>query len=322
MTEESNGDGSTDGPDGDGSAGEDDAGSVPDPPFGFAWGETTDVTWLRTDDGDYKRVEPAFLEVLEDLAAGERPVDDLDPAAIAAVETLHEEGYLEPGGAVRRVETPESIALWPRVLAFGLVMALLTAFVGRQLLDPVGAAATPGDVDLVRQLTAAGVLFLGLAIVHELGHYAVARRYFDPTIRPALHSGFVPSLVTHTTGAWACPPSVRIWISLAGPFADAVATLVLAVGALTVLPAAGLVAAFVVFEYVRILFALNPLLRGDGYWIVVDGLGLTNLHTRGKRDLRRLRPSWPAAYVIASSAFSVALLAVMAVILGSYVGVL
>lgn len=289
--------------------------------FGFTWGRTEDVTWLRTDDGDYKRVEPAFLEILQGLAAGEQSVDDLDPDAVRAVEVLHDEGYLDPEGEVRRVETPAPIDLRPRVLAFGTVTLLLTAFVGKQLVDPVGSAATPGEIDLLRQLAVASGLFLGMAIVHELGHYAVANRYFDPTIRPALHNGFLPSLVTHTTGAWACPPSVRIWISLAGPFADATATLALAIGAVTVLPAGELLAAFVVFEFARILFALNPLLQGDGYWIVVDGLGLTNLHTRGKRDLKGLRPSWPAAYVLASSAFSVVLLGVMALFLGSYVGV-
>lgn len=288
--------------------------------FGITWGETEDVIWLRNDDGEYKRVEPEFLDILQDVAAGERAVVDLEAEAARAVEILREEGYLESGGEVERVATPDPVDLRPRVAAFGLVMVLLTAFVGKQLVDPVGEAATPGAIDVGRQLVIAGALFFAMALVHEAGHYAVARRYFEPTVRPRLQKGFIPSLVTHTTGAWECPRSVRIWISLAGPFADATATLLLAIGALTVLPAGDLLAAFVVFEFARILFALNPLLQGDGYWILVDGLGLTNLQTRGTSDLRARRPTWAAAYVLASSAFSVALLGLMAYVFGSYFG--
>lgn len=288
--------------------------------FGYTWGQTDDVVWLRNDDGDYKRVDPEFLKILRAVDAGDRDLADLEPAARRAVETLLEEGYLEPGGEVERIETPDPIALRPRLLAFGVVFALLTAFVVWQLLDPFGGARAPDTVDLVRQLVVGSVLFLGMAVVHEAGHYVVASRYFEPTVRPTLMNGFVPALVTRTTGAWSCPASVRIWISLAGPFVDATATLALGVGAVTVLPGGQLLAGFVVIEYVRILFALNPLLRGDGYWILVDGFGLTNLHTRGRRDLRARRPTWPAAYAVASSIFSVALLGVMVYVLSGFLG--
>lgn len=291
-----------------------------DPTFGYTWGQTDAVTWLRNDEGDYKRVEPAFLEILRSVNSGERAVTDLDQPAVSAIETLREEGYLEPGGAVRRVETPAPIDLRPRLLAFGVVFALLTAFVIRQVLDPFGDPVDPGEVDLVRQLVLASGLFLGMALIHEAGHYVAASRYFDPTVRPTLLNGFIPALVTRTTAAWECPRSARLWISLAGPFADAVATLALGVGALTVLPGGGLLATFVVLEYVRILFSLNPLLQSDGYWVLVDGLGLTNLNSRGGRDLRNLEPTWAAAYVVASSAFSLALLGVMVYVVSGFLG--
>jgi hypothetical protein len=52
-----------------------------------------------------------------------------------------------------------------------------------------------------------------------------------------------------------------------------------------------------------ILFSINPLIHGDGYWMLVDGFDLVNLRKRGIADLRERRVSLAAAYVVVSYSF-------------------
>lgn len=293
MSDERSGDGS-------------DAAALDGGEVGFTWGETDQLTWLRGPDGGYKRVDPGFLETLRALADGERSIADLSPEEREAVEHLREAGFLDDSGTVRRLPTPEGVDLRPRLAAFGAAFGLLTLYVAYRVATgtDVPTVAT-ADAGVLWQLAASVPVFVGLALVHESGHYLAARPYMETGVEPTLLNGVFPAVVTKTNDAWRCPRSVRVWINLAGPLADTLQCLALAALSLFVWPGSAILAVVPVFEYFRILFALNPLVRGDGYWMIVDWFGATNLYTRGRRDLRAGKLTRRAAYAVGSLAFTV-----------------
>lgn len=273
---------------------------------GFSWGETEGLYWLRDDDGQYKRVEPEFMETLRAVASGECAPSTLSEPEREAVDLLLDEGYLRRDEAVRRLETPPPIDLRPRLLAFAVAFVALGAYVAYRLLvagTTVPTAAT-ADLDAVARLAVAVPVFVALSLVHEAGHYHAASEYFDADVGFSMLNGIFPAIVTETNDAWRCPRSVRVWINLAGPFVDCCQCLVLAAASLFLFPESRLLAIVPVFQYLRILFSLNPLVRGDGYWMLVDWFGSPNLHTRGVRDLKRARATPGAAYAAASGLFT------------------
>jgi hypothetical protein len=285
--------------DGDGRGGRSDT-----PRFGFTWGRTGDVVWLRDPDGEYKRINPELRDVLRALARGDRDVASLPPATAELVAQLESEGYLVPGEPVVEATDPADISLWPRLGAFALAVGLLGVVIGANWTAAVSFPTDP--------MVNLWVLpfFAGAAVVHEFGHYAAAKPYFDPRIRLGLLNGVFPALVTETTDAWRCPRNVRLWISLAGPFVDVLLTLAVAVVYVTVLPDTSLLASILLVQSLRIAFVFNPLLDGDGYWLLVDAVGVPNIRSRGFRDLRSLSSTWYAGYAVCSLAFTAAALAV------------
>jgi hypothetical protein len=294
--------------------------SVPND-IGFTWGETEELCWLRNDEGEYKRVDPAFLDTLLALANGESK--DLTDPEREAITILYKQGYIRNEKLVSKVSTPLDITLWSRLLVFLIAFILLTAYVGYRLLiagTPVPTVVNT-DISTIKQLLLSVPLFVAMALVHETGHYVVARSYFDPSLRISRLNGVFPAIVTATNDAWRCPRSVRVWINLAGPFADVLQCLALAALSLFVFPRSHLLAILPIFEYARILFSLNPLVRGDGYWILVDWFGTINLHTKGMADLKNRQPTTHALYALGSIAFTILGLGMMLFFIGSLVGV-
>ena len=96
-----------------------------------------------------------------------------------------------------------------------------------------------------------------------------------------------------------------MWINLAGPLVDLVLTLVLAVVHLVWLPDVAFLSTIILVQLLRVVFVLNPLLEGDGYWCLSDLFGVVNLRSRGWNDFKRLRPSWYSLYTFVSVAFTV-----------------
>jgi len=136
---------------------------------------------------------------------------------------------------------------------------------------------------------------------------AAASRHFESSIRIDTVNAVVPAVVTDTTGAWLLPRNRRVWINLAGPLAETLAALpvaaAVAAGVGGTLPP--LLLAVIVADLV---FALNPLFHGDGYWIAADLLGAENVRTRGIEAVHRRELTWPAVYVVVSYAVGAAFL--------------
>lgn len=282
--------------------------------FGFTWGETDGMRWLRNGDGDYKRVAPEFFPVLRGLARGERDPADVDPEALRAVDLLLDEGYLRPDGDVTKLEQRADGRVWIRFAAFALGTVLLAALVALRWGD---LWRLPGSVP---EAVLAVAFFVGATAVHEAGHLSASRPYFEPEIRFRRLNGVIPAVITRTNDAWQCPRAVRLWISLAGPFVDVAIALALAV-AYFLFPQRDALGLLLSVQLVRIALVLNPLMEGDGYWLLADALGAHNLRSRAFRDLRRARPTAAAAFGVAVVAFTAAFVAAGVALLAIVVGV-
>lgn len=158
-------------------------------------------------------------------------------------------------------------------------------------------------------------LFTLTLFAHELGHAAAVRRH---GLAPgAIGTGIYwlfPVFYADVSIAWKLKRQQRVVVDLAGVY-------------LQLLLAAGYGVAYLVtgWDALRIalllvlitnLFLFNPFLKYDGYWLVSDALGVTNLSRQPGRILGWVRDKlrgrqpvplpWPRYVVIALSVYSVA----------------
>lgn len=290
-----------------------------DPQLGFRWGESEGTYYLEHPDGDgYRRVSEDALTLLRKLASGEVARADLDRNRNAAdlVDRLERNGYLDPDAPVVRVEEPPDIRLWPRTAVFVVLLAvgLYAGWVESTTLGGYAELFDPTNLATLAVLTGVSVA------AHEAAHYVVARRFVDPSVRLGLVNAVLPAFITDTTGAWALPRNRRRWITLAGPYVE----LWLLAGFATLhylaFPDSVVLGATVLALVGHILFSLNPLVHGDGYWLLTDTLGVVNLRTRGLDDLRSRTPSLAAGYVVVSYAYGIATLVVSVVLAYRFFG--
>ena len=132
-----------------------------------------------------------------------------------------------------------------------------------------------------------------LKIVHELAH-AMACQAAGGRPRQAgvLLLLFVPLPFVDVTSAWACPSRLRrMVVSAAGMMVEAV----VATGALVVwyttrspVVAEAALTLALAATVVTVLFNANPLMRFDGYYLLVDALALPNLAPRAQSLVRGL----------------------------------
>ena len=120
-------------------------------------------------------------------------------------------------------------------------------------------------------------------LLHELAHAFACKKYGRQVNKAGIMIYFgLPVFFVETTDIWMRPRRERIVVSLAGPFTD------LLVGsfcflchaifgnayALQLFPLIGLIA------YIRCLYNFNPLLEFDGYYILMDVLGIPELRKK------------------------------------------
>lgn len=157
-------------------------------------------------------------------------------------------------------------------------------------------------------------LFLLSLVAHEFGHASACARY---GARPS-DIGFAmyliyPAFYSDVSSAWRLKRSQRVVVDLGGLFFQGI------VGAAYALLYVGtgwkpLWGAFSMILY-GALFCLNPIFKFDGYWMVADALGVTNLSQQPARILRELgsrlqgNPArawpWPAPVVAILAVYSV-----------------
>ena len=264
---------------------------------------------------------------LEDLATAlnNRPsrgpvrAGDLRTAALRTVEYLERAAAVAPAApsgfwATRPLLHPALVAwvadrltwlfAWPAVV-------LVTAVVIGSL-----AAAPQGWFSLTaadEALALGYVMFLGSLVVHEFGHATACRRFgLAPGAIGFTMYILFPALYTDVTRAWALTRRQRVVVDLAGNYVQApIGAAYLVLFVLTEAPAFGVAASLVVLG---MLFSLNPVFKCDGYWLVADALGVTNLSAQpgvvanaAGRWIRgrALRLPWPPAVAAVVALYSV-----------------
>ncbi len=125
-------------------------------------------------------------------------------------------------------------------------------------------------------------LILATALFHEFGHATACRRYRceHGPIGFLLYMIF-PSLYVNLSNAWRLPGKKRAVIDIGGIYFQLLTTIPLY---LIYLMTGDTHCAVVILSVdSMVLFSLNPILKFDGYWLLVDLSGLVNLRTRGWR---------------------------------------
>lgn len=120
------------------------------------------------------------------------------------------------------------------------------------------------------------ILFLVSLVIHEFGHAAACARY---GARPS-EIGFAiyliyPAFYSDVNSCWKLHRWKRVIVDVGGSYFQLAFGAAL-YGAFSVTHWVPLRVAFTMILYMA-LFCLNPIFKFDGYWIVVDALGVPNL---------------------------------------------
>ena len=164
------------------------------------------------------------------------------------------------------------------VAAFGFFAVMAAA---AYLLQRRGLHLQPGYF-----LSGYGLFFASM-MVHELGHASACSRY---GARPSeIGFGlylFYPALYSNVSSAWELKRWQRVIVDVAGAYFQ----LIVAAGYALAYLATGWepLCLAVVMILGSCLFSLNPILKFDGYWLVADALGVTNLGQQPRRLFRYL----------------------------------
>ncbi|MCP3166854.1 zinc metalloprotease [Myxococcus qinghaiensis] len=131
------------------------------------------------------------------------------------------------------------------------------------------------------------LLFLGSLLLHELGHSS-ACAWFGT--RPS-DIGFTvyaiyPAFYSDVSSAWRLKRWQRVLVDLGGVYFQLLVGSVYAIAYLFH-PWDPLQVALLLI-WGSCLFSLNPILKFDGYWVVADALGVTNLAQQPRRLARRM----------------------------------
>lgn len=162
--------------------------------------------------------------------------------------------------------------VWP-CLVGGILLALIAA-IGE--LDILISRTT-----LANHFWSGYVLFLLSLVAHELGHASACSRFGARPGEIGAGLYFIyPALYTDVTDAWRLRRGQRVVVDLGGIYFQ------LIVGATYVLlfSLAGWepLKVAIAFIVASCLFSLNPFLKFDGYWILSDAMGVTDLRRDGR----------------------------------------
>ena len=132
------------------------------------------------------------------------------------------------------------------------------------------------------------LLFLNVTtIFHELGHASACRFYncAHGKIGWGIYL-YMFVLYTDVTPAWKLKRKERAVVDFAGMYFELIAS-VLVVALLLLRPSHLFVYIFVLLD-LSILYSFNPILKRDGYWLITDLAGVTNLRDLSIEALRFL----------------------------------
>ena len=211
-------------------------------------------------------------------------VQELDRATDPATFGLKWPRPIIPAVAVRRVSRAlTGIFQWPAAVALlaGIAWALVAGLHERSL---GGSQLT--DV-VLSHFWSGYALFLVSLIAHEFGHATACARFGAEPAEIGVGIYFIyPALYSDVTDAWRLARWERVVVDAGGVFFQAIVGAGFMLG-FQLTGFAPLLAASVLVA-TNCLFSLNPLLKFDGYWLIADALGVTNLRSDARRVAQTL----------------------------------
>ncbi|WP_147465002.1 hypothetical protein [Halococcus sp. IIIV-5B] len=274
-----------------------------DPEVSYLWLKSEERFYIRNPAGDLRRVSENALTLLEKLASNDLEYSELPENASDLVKTLRREGYLNDEGQVVELLPPDDILLWPRIFLF---VSLLTIGSYAALFELPNFTSFEQLFTPMRMISFISIALISL-IIHECGHYFASKSYFSPEVRVGTINGIIPAVITETTGAWMLPRNRRLWINLAGPLVQCIWLQGLILLHYTVFSDNVVLSIAIVWNVLQIIFSLNPLIHGDGYWMFLDAFNIVDLRKRGIDDLFNKKITSASTYVVVSYSFSTAM---------------
>jgi CRP-like cAMP-binding protein len=179
---------------------------------------------------------------------------------------------------------PPVLVLLAAVALAGLALFVAQTVGGRYEFPSIGGSYLLAGLILLP-------LYLIIAFVHEMAH-ALTAKHFG---REVPRGGFLlylgrPGFFVDTTDVWMAPQRARVGSAFAGAFSGFVLGGLACFGQFVVQPgslASGLLYEIAFVGYVYTAFSLVPLLELDGYYILVDVLGIPRLRAKSFAFLRR-----------------------------------
>ena len=276
-----------------------------------------DRYWIQCPDGRMLQIDTNSIEVLERLARKETVSSISDDLRIENEDIflLMDELKLQPE-SVFSIRYEQSLASssqrsgtleipffcpwierrWFAWLVLGTVTLSLVLF--SLFLKHVPMLFVRG---LKEQWLIAGLLTLSV-LLHETGHLCAMPRHRNISIF-VQWSGPLPMLSILCNEAWKLPKWQRIRIDLAGFTADIIVCGMASGLGLLAKPWSPWVWSFLLIHLIRMIFAIWPLLPGDGYWILVDLFDQPNLWTTAMSHVKQLKMTWLSFYAAARMLF-------------------
>jgi hypothetical protein len=174
----------------------------------------------------------------------------------------------------------------PVIVITAVAAIILThfAFMGRWFAPRPAISFGPSDILLC--------YFLAIltALVHEFGHATACRRYAceHGAIGFLLYIVF-PSLYVDLSRTWRLTSKQRAVVDVGGVYFQLLTTIPLYL--IYLLTGSAHCAVTILAVDVMVLLSLNPILKFDGYWLLVDLSGLINLRARSWRVIKEV-VSW------------------------------
>ena len=182
----------------------------------------------------------------------------------------------------RRLASPEAVGTLTRRLAWlyspALAACVALAFAASLLVTLWTGPAAPAEL-APADLGVLIVLVLASMLIHELGHATACTRFGCPhgEVGWGVYL-YLPMLYTDVTRAWRLTPQKRAVVDLGGLYFQAIIVPALAFWAWYA--GSHTAQSLVWINVYMMLHALNPMFKMDGYWLLTDLSGLTNLHRR------------------------------------------
>ncbi len=124
-------------------------------------------------------------------------------------------------------------------------------------------------------------------LFHELGHATACQRYECPHGDIGFGLYFIyPAFYTDVTKAWRLPPPKRAVIDIGGVYFQCI--LITALTLHVLLTHSFFSLRLIWITHLTMVFTLNPIFKMDGYWLLSDLSGLTNLHRQMAETLKRV----------------------------------